>query len=58
MNHVLDLDFSKNKVSEPIIKGKNFKPREKKQEGKGTISPEREKGKIKRESTKLETTYD
>ena len=48
MNHIPDLDLSKSKVTEPIIKGKGYKPRDKKAD-KGTgISNEKEKGKAKR----------
>ncbi len=32
LNHIPDMDLSKNRVTEPIIKGKNYKSREKKTE--------------------------
>ena len=52
------MDLSKTKVTEPIIKGRNYKAREKKIEQHREISQEKEKGKIKRESSKLEGAYD
>lgn len=57
LNHILDLDLPKNKVVEPIIKGRDYKARDKRQEKKFTASAEREKGKIKRDSTKMEEPY-
>ncbi len=57
-NHIPRLDLSKNRVEEPIIKGKNYKPRDKKADHGKDLSIEREKGKAKRESTKLEASYD
>lgn len=58
LNHIPQLDLSKARVTEPIIKGRGYKPREKKMDSGKEISPEKEKGKIKRESTKLEAKYD
>lgn len=58
MNHIPNLDLSKTRIIEPIIKGKNYKSREVKHEGKKEVNPEKEKGKVKRESVKLEPTYD
>ena len=58
MNHIPHLDLSKNRVTEPIIKGRDYKSREKKMEGTKEVSEEREKGKIKRGSSKLEESYD
>lgn len=58
MNHIPNMDLSKTKVTEPIIKGRGYKSREKKHEAGKEVSPEKEKGKIKRESTKLEASYD
>jgi hypothetical protein len=58
MNHIPQMDLSKTRVTEPIIKGRDYKAREKKIEQSREVSPEKEKGKIKRESTKLEETYD
>ena len=58
MNHIPQMDLSKTRVTEPIIKGRNYKAREKKIEQQREVSPEKEKGKIKRESTKLEGSYD
>ena len=53
-----ELELSKTRVTEPIIKGRDYKPREKRQDAQREISPEKEKGKIKRDSTKLEAAYD
>lgn len=53
-----DLDLSKTRTEEPVIKGRNFKAREKKQDTGKVIDTEVEKGKIKRETTKLESSYD
>lgn len=58
MNHIPQMDLSKTRVTEPIIKGRDFKSREKRQEIQKEVSPEKEKGKIKRESTKLEASYE
>lgn len=58
MNHIPHLGLSKNKTTEPIIKGRNFKSREQKKEHRQEVSPDKEKGKIKRDSTKLEGKYD
>lgn len=58
MNHIPNMDLSKTRVTEPIIKGRGYKAREKRQDFSKEVSPEKEKGKIKRESTKLETSYD
>lgn len=58
LNHIPSLDLSKTKVTEPIVKGRDFKPREKRTDTQKQISPEKEKGKIKRESTKLDAKYD
>lgn len=58
MNHIPGLELSKNKVEEPIIKGRDYKSREKRHEAKREVSPDKEKGKAKRESSKLEASYD
>ena len=58
LNHIPTLDLSKTRVTEPIIKGRGFKPREKKMDAAKEISPEKEKGKIKRDTTKLEAKYE
>jgi len=58
MNHIPHLDLSKNRVTEPIIKGRDYKPREKHHKGAKEISEEKEKGKIKRGTSKLEESYD
>jgi hypothetical protein len=58
MNHIPDLDLSKTRVTEPIIKGRDYKPRDRRQEQSREVSPERERGKAKRQSTKLEGSYD
>lgn len=58
MNHIPQMDLSKTRVTEPIIKGRNYKPREKRMEGAKEVSTEKEKGKIKRESTKLDASYE
>lgn len=58
LNHIPTLDLSKTRVSEPIVKGRNYKSREIKTEGRKEVNPEREKGKVKRESIQLETSYD
>ena len=50
MNHIPNLDLSKNRVSEPIIKGRNYKTREIKKDTRKEVNPEKEKGKIKRGS--------
>jgi ribosomal protein L19 len=58
MNHIPSLDLSKTRITEPIIKGRGYKPREKKMEAAKEVSAEREKGKIKRDSTKLDASYE
>lgn len=58
LNHIPSLDLSKTRVTEPIIKGRGFKPREKRMDAAKEVSPEKEKGKIKRDSTKLDAKYD
>jgi hypothetical protein len=58
MNHIPKMDLSKTRVTEPIIKGRNYKPRDKKRDFSKEVSPDKEKGKIKRQSTKLESSYD
>lgn len=58
MNHIHDMDLSKTRVEEPIVKGRDYKAREKKVEQEKVENPEREKGKARRESTKLESAYD
>ena len=58
MNHIHHLDLSKTRVEEPIIKGRDYKAREKKFEAAKEANPEREKGKARRESSKLESSYD
>jgi ribosomal protein L19 len=58
LNHIPSLDLSKARITEPIIKGRGYKPREKKMEAAKEVTSEKEKGRIKRESTKLEASYD
>lgn len=58
MNHIPEMELSKTRVTEPIIKGRDYKSRDKKQEISKEVSPEKEKGKIKRESTKLDDKYE
>lgn len=58
MNHIPAMELSKTRVTEPIIKGRDFKSREKKVEVGREVSPDKEKGKIKRESTKLDDKYE
>lgn len=58
MNHIPHLELSKNRLQEPIIYGKGYKPRTTKVEVKKEVNPEKEKGKAKRESVKLESSYD
>jgi hypothetical protein len=52
------MDLSKNRVTEPIIKGRDYKAREKKIESAKEVSEEKDKGKIKRGTSKLEEKYD
>ena len=52
------MELSKTRVTEPIIKGRDYKAREKKVEVAKEASPEKEKGKIRRESTKLDEKYE
>ena len=57
MTNLHEADFSKNRCYEPIIKGRNYKVRDKKVDiGKGS-NLEKERGKGKRESSKLEAAY-
>ncbi len=58
LNHIPDLDLSKTKVTEPIVKGKDYKPREQKAHANKEFSADREKGKIRRQSAQLEEKYD
>ena len=58
MNHIPEMELSKTRVTEPIIKGRDYKAREKKIETGKEVSPDKEKGKIKRESTKLDEKYE
>jgi ribosomal protein L19 len=58
MNHIPLMGLSKTRITEPIIKGRDYKPREKKVEVSREVSPDKEKGKIKRESTKLDDKYE
>ena len=57
MNNLREGDLSKNKCQEPIIKGRNFKPRDKKAETSKEQVAEKDKGKAKRDSVKLESSY-
>jgi hypothetical protein len=54
MNHIPEMDLSKTRVTEPVIKGRDYKPREKRVDFSKEVSADKEKGKIKRESTKLD----
>lgn len=58
MNHIPAMELSKTRVTEPIVKGRGYKPREKRMEFSKEVSPEKERGKIKRESTKLDASYE
>lgn len=58
MNHIPDLDLSKNKTTEPIIKGRDYKSRERKHESIRDLSADRDRGKIKRGSAKLDEAYE
>ena len=58
MNHIPDLDLSKTKTTEPVIKGRNYKAREKRVEPARDLSQDRDRGKIKRGSSKLDETYE
>ena len=58
LNHIPELDLTKTRLQEPIIKGSNYKPRVTHKDQKKEINPEKDKGKAKRESVKLEPSYD
>jgi hypothetical protein len=58
LNHIPGLELSKNRVTEPIIKGKDYKSRDVRGDKVKEVNPEKEKGKIKRETSKLEASYD
>lgn len=58
LNHIPKMEMSKTKVTEPIIKGRGYKARDKKVEPLREVSPDKEKGKIKRETSKLEASYE
>ena len=53
-----NLDLSKARTEEPVVKGRDFKSRDKKQDLSKQVDTDAEKGKIKRETTKLESSYD
>lgn len=40
LNHIPALDLTKNRTMEPIVKGKNFKSREIRQEPKKDVNPD------------------
>lgn len=52
------MDLSKSRTMEPIIKGKNFKSREAKRMPSKETRLDSDKGKIKRETSKLEDKYE
>lgn len=58
LNHIPDMDLSKSRTMEPIIKGKNFKSREAKRMPSKETRLDSDKGKIKRETSKLEDKYE
>ena len=58
MNHIPALGLSKTRVTEPIIKGRDYKPREKKVDLGKEGNVDKDKGKIKRESKKLDESYE
>jgi hypothetical protein len=58
LNHIPELGLSKTRLTEPIIRGRNYKPRERRSESASSAHSEKEKGKIRRETTKLEASYD
>lgn len=58
LNHIPKMDLSKSRTMEPIIKGKGFKSREAKRMPTKGASEGTDRGKIKRESAKLEEKYE
>jgi len=58
MNHIPGLGLNKNRLMEPVIKGRNFKVRGTKVVARKVSHRITEKGKIKKETVKLETKYD
>jgi hypothetical protein len=50
--------LSKTSVTEPIIHGRDYKPREKRQQSGKELDSDKERGKARRETTKLEKSYD
>lgn len=58
LNYIPKLDLSRTRTMEPIIKGKNYKARESKKHVVKEHSLDTHKGKIKRESVKLEDKYE
>ncbi len=58
MNHIPELGLTKTRVTEPIIKGRDYKSREKKVDLGKEGNVDKDKGKIKRESKKLEESYE
>lgn len=52
------MDLSRSRTTEPIIKGKNYKARESKRVIQKVTSPDSDKGKIRRESSKLDKGYE
>lgn len=58
LNHIPKLDLSKSRTTEPIIKGKNFKSREAKRMPSKEGRLDQDRGKIRRNSAKLEDKYE
>jgi ribosomal protein L19 len=58
LSYIPALELSKNRLSEPVTKGRGFKVRGSKVVKQKESSKDKEKGKTKRESVQLETTYE
>lgn len=58
LNHIPDLDLSKTRLTEPIIRGRNYKPRDRRSDSFSSATSDKEKGKVRRGTTKLEASYD
>jgi hypothetical protein len=59
MNHYPALELSKNRLLEPVVKGKGYKPRDQmanyKSQVQKAVDPQQLRGKTKRESVALDS---
>jgi ribosomal protein L19 len=58
LSYVPDLELSKNRLNEPITKGKGFRVRGTRRVQRRIETKDKDSGKVKRESIKLESPYE